>query len=227
MTARILLVEDEKPLVDAITYALQREGYTVLVAFDGQAALQMAEGEQPDLILLDLLLPKLGGLELCRILRRRSDVPIIMLTAKAGEADRVVGLELGADDYITKPFSMRELLARIRAVLRRSQAKSETPAPAVLEDVGLRLDLLRREASLHGQPLNLTTREFDLLAFLMGHPGIVFSRTDLLEKVWGTLNVGPETVSVHIHWLRQKIEEDPERPQRLLTVRGIGYKYRG
>ena len=228
---KLLVVEDEGGLLEALRYTLSKEGYAVATATDGLQALQLARSFQPNLVLLDLLLPELDGLEVCRALRRESTIPIIMLTAKVSNVDKVVGLELGADDYVTKPFVLRELLARIRAVLRRAE---ETPpgrpeaAPAPLRSGNLLVDSARHMVTVNETHLSLTPKEFDLLEFLVRHRGMVFTREILLERVWGYDYPGDtRTVDVHIHWLREKLEEDPSNPQRLVTVRGVGYKFEG
>ncbi len=226
----VLVVEDDRTLLEVLRYNLSREGYRVLTAADGAAGLESARQNHPDLIMLDVMLPQMSGFEVCRILRGEMKVPILMLTARDEELDRVTGLDIGADDYITKPFSMRELLARIRAHLRRREL-SDTAAPSeeTLLTVGnLEIEAARHEARLSGTPLTLTPKEFDLLTFLVRNRGLVFSRDQLLEKVWGFDYPGDtRTVDVHIRWLREKIEPDPARPGRLLTVRGVGYKFEG
>lgn len=228
----ILVVEDEPALQAAIGYNLRREGHRVLAAADGPTALAlMAEG--PDLVILDLMLPGLDGFEVCRRIRQQSSVPIIILTARTDEVDRVVGLELGADDYITKPFSMRELLARVKALLRRRdiilaelQARAAETERLVAGD--LEVDLARHTVTRAGIPVNLTPKEFDLLAFLVKNRGRVFSAERLLEEVWGYANpVDPRTVAVHIRSLREKLEDDPSRPVLIETVRGVGYRFAG
>jgi two-component system OmpR family response regulator len=230
---RILLVEDDLTLLDVLKYNLTKEGYDVISATDGVQALDAARIEKTDLIVLDIMLPKLNGLEVCRILRNEMTVPIIMLTAKAGETDRVVGLELGADDYITKPFSMREFLARVKAMLRRAEmvkqgASYEKTVSPVITAGDLEVDLIRHKVSLSGTAIELSPKEFDLLAFLAKNKEQVFSRDQLLEKVWGYDYSGDtRTVDVHMRWLRQKIEADPAHPRYLLTVRGVGYKFVG
>jgi DNA-binding response OmpR family regulator len=223
---KILVVDDEPTLVATVKYNLEQEGYQAVTAADGESGLAVARAERPDLIILDLMLPGLGGLEVCRILRREMAVPILMLTAKTEEVDKVVGLELGADDYVTKPFSMRELLARIRALLRRAEAP---PAEAKVLTAGdLQVDLRRREASRQGQPLLLKPKEFDLLAFFLQNRGRAFTREQLLDQVWGYDFAGDtRTVDVHVRWLREKIEDNPAKPTRLLTVRGVGYRFEG
>lgn len=228
MSSKILVVEDEPALLEALRYNFSREGYQVITASDGAEAVDRARQERPDLIVLDLMLPKLDGLEVCRILRRDMTVPILMLTARVEEVDRVVGLELGADDYVTKPFSLRELLARVRAMLRRAGMATSLQGEAVIRVGGLEVDPARRQASVEGVPLVLKAMEFDLLAFLARNQGLVFTREQLLEKVWGYHYTGDSrTVDVHMHWLRHKIEKDPQAPRYLVTVRGVGYKLVG
>jgi DNA-binding response OmpR family regulator len=224
----ILIVDDEPTIVEVVGLYLQREGYKVLSTADGNTALQMVAQQRPDLVVLDLMLPGLGGLEVTRRLRASGALPIIMLTARTEEADRVVGLELGADDYVTKPFSARELVARVKAVLRRTHPEAQAAAPAessVLAIGGLRLDTAARSVTLDGQPIGLTVREFDLLHFLMRHPDQVFTREQLLDNVWGyTFASDMGTVTVHIRRLREKIERDPANPVFLQTIWGVGYK---
>ena len=225
MGSKILVVEDEPALLEALRYNFSREGYQVVTASDGAEAVEQARQQRPDVIVLDLMLPKLDGLEVCRILRRDMTVPILMLTAKGEEVDRVVGLEMGADDYVTKPFSLRELLARVRAMLRRAGMPAAPQGEDVIRAGDLEVDPARRQASMNGVPLVLKPREFDLLAFLARSQGLVFTREQLLEKVWGYRYAGDSrTVDVHVHWLRQKLERDPQNPQHLVTVRGVGYK---
>ncbi len=226
----ILVVEDEDTLLEALRYNLVKEGYGVTTAADGVQAIELAHSEKPDVIILDIMLPKLDGFEVCRILRKDMTVPILMLTAKESEIDKVVGLELGADDYMTKPFSMRELLARVRAMLRRAMMVEKEPSEEelMLEVDDLVIDLAKHQANLKGSRLNLTRKEFDLLAFLAKNRNIVFSREQILKKVWGYEYFGGDrTVDVHIRWLRQKIEADPAHPKRLVTVRGVGYRFEG
>jgi DNA-binding response OmpR family regulator len=224
----ILIVDDEPTIVEVVGLYLQREGYRVVTAADGAAALSLVEQQRPDLVVLDLMLPGLSGLEVTKRLRAGGELPIIMLTARGEEADRVVGLELGADDYVTKPFSARELVARVKAVLRRSHpevAPTDLAASSALAIGGLRLDASARTVSLDGQPINLTVREFDLLQFLMRHPDQVFTREQLLDQVWGyTFASDMGTVTVHIRRLREKIERDPANPVFLQTIWGVGYK---
>jgi len=229
MPDKVLIVEDDANLLEAVKYNLRKEGYDVLAAADGEAALSSARREKPSLLILDIMLPKLNGFEVCRILRKETTVPILMLTAKADETDKIVGLEIGADDYMTKPFSMRELMARVRAMLRRSKM-AEVPAagPVIIKISDIEIDTARHSVSLAGKELELSPKEYDLLVFLAGNKGLVFSRDQLLEKVWGYDFAGDtRTVDVHIRWLRQKIEKDAGRPQYLLTVRGAGYKLEG
>jgi DNA-binding response OmpR family regulator len=229
--ARVLVVDDEPVLADTIRYNLRREGYEVQVAGDGQEALRIAQAAAPDLVVLDLMLPGLDGLEVCRQLRRESTVPILMLTAKDDEVDKIVGLEVGADDYMTKPFSMRELLARVRAMLRRSrmqQTPAQPDAELPVRSGDLEADSLQRKMTLRDEVLQLKPKEFDLLVYLMQHRGRVLTRDQLLEKVWGyTFGGDTRTVDVHIRWLREKIEQDPGNPRRLETVRGVGYRFVG
>ncbi|HRF47778.1 MAG TPA: response regulator transcription factor [Anaerolineales bacterium] len=225
--ATILLIEDEATVRETLAMNLQAEGYTVLTAADGMIGLDLARDEHPDLIIMDLMLPKLDGLSLCRIVRKDSDVPIIMLTARGTEMDRITGLETGADDYVVKPFSLGELMARVRANLRRAHADHRAQSTR-LNAGELTMDLLARRANLGGTELKLTHREFDLLAELMRNQGAVLSRDLLLNRVWGFDYVGDShTVDVHIRWLREKIEIDPSTPKRITTVRGVGYRFEG
>jgi DNA-binding response OmpR family regulator len=222
---RVLIVEDDATIREALALNLRAEGYAVSVASDGEAGLAAARSERPDLVVLDVMLPELDGLSVCRILRRESRVPIILLTARGTEMDKIIGLETGADDYIVKPFSLGEFLARARAALRRGA----TAAPAQeLTSGDLRLDLQGRRAYLRDGELALTPREFDLLLTLMRNPGVVLTRDLLLSKVWGDHYPGEtRTVDVHISWLRKKIEADPAAPTRIATVRGVGYRFEG
>jgi DNA-binding response OmpR family regulator len=225
MTSKVLLIEDEPTLVDTITYNLKREGYDVLSERDGERGLQAALQASPDLVILDLMLPKLDGLEVCRQLRRTSNVPVIMLTARNEEMDKVLGLEMGADDYVGKPFSMRELMARVKAMLRRQAATQESRTPALLQAGDFVLDESRHEIRQRGQPLALTPLEYDLLAFLLRNRGTSFSRESLLEIVWCYDFAGDtRTVDVHVRSLRAKIEDTPSAPVQLVTVRGVGYR---
>ena len=225
--SKILVVEDDRNLLETIKYNLIKEGYETSVAADGAEALEIARNEKPDLIILDIMLPVIDGFEVCRILRKEMTVPIIILTARTDETDRIIGLDTGADDYVTKPFSLRELLARIRALLRRAKI-TEVKLPeeqALLTMDDIIIDLNRHQVKLKGQLIELTAKEYDLLVFLVQNESYVYSREQLLEKVWGYDFAGDtRTVDVHIRWLRQKIESDPANPKHLLTVRGTGYK---
>jgi two-component system, OmpR family, response regulator RegX3 len=221
---RVLVVEDEESFSDALSYMLRREGFDAVVAGTGPDALAEFDREGADVVLLDLMLPGLPGTEVCRALRSRSNVPIIMLTAKDGEIDKVVGLELGADDYVTKPYSARELVARIRAVLRR-RVDTEVPTGAVLEVGLVRMDVERHVVSVDGEQVSLPLKEFDLLELLLRNAGRVLTRGQLIDRVWGSDYVGDtKTLDVHVKRLRAKIEPDPANPTHLVTVRGLGYK---
>jgi DNA-binding response OmpR family regulator len=218
----VLVVDDEDTVREVVGQYLTRDGYRVLSAADGREARDLFEREQPDLIVLDVMLPGIGGLDLCRAIRARSAVPVILLTARTQETDRIVGLELGADDYVTKPFSPRELVARVRAVLRR--ATREEPAAAIALGE-LEIDLAAREVRLRGAPVRLAAREFDLLAFLARNPRRVFTRDQIMQSVWGyTAAIDTGTLSVHVRRLREKIEDDPGAPRRLETVWNVGYR---
>jgi DNA-binding response OmpR family regulator len=222
---KILIVEDEATLVATLRYNFEREGFQVTTASDGDLAVSMARDERPDLIILDLMLPKLDGLEVCRLLRREMATPILMLTAKTEEVDKVVGLEIGADDYVTKPFGMRELVSRVRALLRRAeqQPQSENESLTVGD---ITVDAGRRQAFRSGHPLQLKPKEYELLAFLTRNRGRAFTRDQLLNQVWGYDFAGDSrTVDVHVRWLREKIEDEPSKPARLITVRGTGYRF--
>ena len=234
MPEKILIVEDEITLQETLAYNLKRQGYQVETVGDGEAALKAAREYDPDLIILDIMLPVMDGFEVCRILRQDMNVPILMLTAKDEEIDRVIGLEMGADDYITKPFSMREFLARVKAHLRRVRLIREeidgedSIGKEVIQLSNLTLNLTRREVLLDNQPLSLKPKEFDLLLYLARHKGQVLSRDTILEQVWGwEFSGGSRTVDVHIRWLREKIEENPAVPTRIVTVRGTGYRFEG
>lgn len=244
MPYRILLVEDDATLRETVEYNLAHQGYDVIVARDGYEALDIARRELPDLMLLDLMLPGIDGFEVCRILRKETNLPILMLTARSDEIDRVVGLEMGADDYLTKPFSMRELMARVKALLRRTELIREElaasgdgappgpaaaePRPETLVFDDLEIDLSRREVRLDGRPVRLKPKEFDLLLFMARNHGIALSRDLILERVWGwTYDGNSRTVDVHVRWLREKFEPDPANPRRVVTVRGIGYRFDG
>ena len=220
----VLVVDDEPIVREVVVSYLRREGYRTLEAGDGHEARRLLEQGDPGLVVLDLMLPGIDGLQLCRWIRSRSDVPVIMLTARGEETDRIVGLELGADDYVTKPFSPRELAARVRAVLRRADGASEGPERR-LEFGDVTIEASTREATKDGSPLALTAREFDLLWFLASHPRRVFSREQLMDRVWGyAAAVDTGTVTVHVRRLRAKIESDPSRPMHLQTVWGVGYR---
>ena len=223
----LLLVEDEETLSRAIAYSLTQEGYSLLTATDGAQGLALARERRPDLVLLDIMLPSLNGFEVCRALRSENNVPVLMLTARTTETDKIAGFDLGADDYMTKPFSMRELLARVKALLRRSEmSRAEEAAPRLIATGELSLDVPRRQVLRRGAPVALRPKEFDLFAFLLQHPGLVFSRDTLLERVWGyDFAGGTRTVDVHMRWLREKVEDDPANPQHLTTVRGVGYRF--
>jgi len=238
MAETILVVEDEPSLQETLVYNLEKQGYTVEAAGDGRSALEAARRLKPDLILLDIMLPELDGFEVTKFLRREMNVPILMLTARDDEIDRVVGLEVGADDYLTKPFSMRELLARVKAQLRRTQllrdelgkvSSSEAPpAPETLIFDNLLIDQSRREVTLDGRVVSLKPKEYDLLVFFAEHKRQMLSREFILERVWGWAYVGDSrTVDVHVRWLRQKIEKDDANPTRIVTVRGGGYRFEG
>ena len=235
MPETILIVEDEPALRDTLTYNLKKEGFTVESVGDGRAALESARKLNPDLIILDIMLPELDGFEVARILRKEMIVPILMLTARDDEIDRVVGLEVGADDYLTKPFSMRELVARVKAQLRRARLLREELAKTAPEKKhetlmfgNLIINLTRQEVTLHDEPLPLKPQEYQLLLFFAEHKGQMLSREFILERVWGWDFIGDSrTVDVHVRWLRQKIEEDASDPKRIVTVRGGGYRFEG
>lgn len=221
---RILVIDDETALVESICFNLEREGFQAFSAYNGIDGLEAIRKVKPDLVVLDLMLPGLDGLEICRRVRKNEDIPIIMLTAKESEVDRVLGLELGADDYVTKPFSMRELMARVKSVLRRASVSAN--GPDVLNSGGVSLNKATREVTANGAEVSLSVKEFDLLAMLMLNSGRVLTREVLLDGVWGADFFGePRTVDVHIRWLREKIEEDPANPKYIHTVRGVGYRF--
>ena len=222
---RVLLVDDEPRICEVVASYLRRDGYLVQTAVDGATARRQLAEFKPDLVVLDVMLPARSGFELLAEIRRNGDLPVILLTARAEEADRVAGLELGADDYVVKPFSPRELVARVRSVLRRSSPKPVSGGP--IEFDGVEVDVGRRVATVNGNPVELTAKEFDVLAFLVGHPRQVFSRSDLLEQVWGSSAEwqDPATVTVHVRRIRMKIEETPQNPRWLQTVWGVGYRF--
>ena len=225
----ILLVDDEDSVQKLLAYPLERDGYTVIPAQDGEEALARFQNEQVDLVVLDVMLPRLDGLEVCRRLRAQSSVPIIMLTARDDELDKVLGLELGADDYITKPFSIREFRSRVRALLRRASAPRHDPRQQdVIAADGVRIDLLRRTVEREEREVQLTYVEFELLRILASSPGRVFTRQALLEELWGGSEYRePRTIDVHVRHLREKLEHDPREPELILTVRSVGYRFRG
>lgn len=221
-----MVVEDEPSLVEALEYGLTAEGFEVVATRDGRDSLQLFERERPDVVLLDLMLPGLSGTEVCKRIRAASTVPIIMLTAKDAEIDKVVGLELGADDYVTKPFSMRELTARVRAVLRRGGEREAAEGGAALEMRGVRLDAERYEVSVHGEPVELPPKEFALLELLLRNAGRVLTRDIIIDRIWGDDYVGDtKTLDVHIKRLRGRLERNPHEPSLIVTVRGVGYKF--
>lgn len=226
--SKVLIVEDDQSLTAALRYSLGKEGYTVVNAVDGAQALDIARAEKPDVIILDVMLPKMSGFEVCRILRKEMIVPIVMLTAREDEADKVVGLDMGADDYMTKPFSVRELLARVRAMLRRAEMQASKSAGQAFRAGDIEVDIARHTVAKGAELVSLTPKEFDLLAFLVQNRGLVFTREHLLGKIWGYEFAGDtRTVDVHVRWLREKIEDDPAHPVCLVTVRGTGYKIEG
>lgn len=233
MPEKILIVEDEESLRETLSYNLERQGYAVETAAEGHLALEMARSINPDLIIMDIMLPGLDGMEITRILRKESGVPILMLTAQGDEIDRVLGLELGADDYMPKPFSMRELIARVKALLRRVQLDKETqegdqPAETILVFDNLEVDERKHEVRLDGEALRLKPKEYDLLLHLVRNKGQVLPRSLILERVWGwDFAGGTRTVDVHIRWLREKIETDSTTPTRIITVHGVGYRFDG
>lgn len=230
--AIVLVVEDEENILEALRYSLEREGYAVHTAVDGEEGLNLARQHSPDLIILDVMLPKMDGFELCRILRSETDVPIIMLTARGEEIDRIVGLEMGADDYVTKPFSTREFMVRIRNMLRRSRHSANAQSTSASGDNivagDLEVNLASRVVRRAGAAVEMKPREFDLLALLVKNAGRAFSRDQILQQLWGHDYYGDSrTVDVHVRWLREKIELDPSKPRRLVTVRGVGYRFDG
>lgn len=226
MPGKILVVDDEPAILELVTYNLEQAGFSTLTATDGEAALRLVEEERPDLVILDIMLPKMDGFEVCRIIRTRYNTPILMLTARREEVDRVLGLELGADDYMVKPFSPRELVARVRAILRRAaEAGSRKGGLIVVGDLVINPE--SHEVRVRGQKVDLTLKEYQLLKFLAENPGRVFTREVLLDRLWeGGYFGDTRTIDVHIRHLREKIEEDPSNPRYILTVRGVGYKFR-
>jgi DNA-binding response OmpR family regulator len=225
--SRVLVVDDEANLRHTLSYALRQEGFEVLTAENGEDGLQAFRTTKPELVILDVMLPRLDGFEVCRRIRRESDVPILMLTARDTELDKVVGLEIGADDYLAKPFSMRELVARVRAMLRRARRVNEPEATEVVEIGGLQIDVPKHRVLADGIDISLKPREFDLLAFLMTHPGQVFNRDQILARVWGFDYAGDSrTVDTHVKTLRERLGDDADHPRWLETVRGVGYRMR-
>ncbi len=238
MSEKILVVDDEVSLQETLAYNLKKQGYEVFTTGNGTEALSMARDIQPDLIILDVMLPGLDGFEICRILRREMTTPVLMLTARDDEIDRVVGLEVGADDYLAKPFSMRELIARVKALLRRvrlireevnhTEGQRRAQKNEILEFDNLRIDQTRREVTVDGEVIPFKPKEYELLTFFAEHQGQVLSREFILERVWGWDFIGDSrTVDVHVRWLREKIERDPANPRRIITVRGAGYRFEG
>jgi two-component system response regulator RegX3 len=224
--ARILIVEDEESLADTLRYNLEREGYIVSVAGDGRRALERFGAERPALVILDLMLPELSGLDVCRQIRQVSDVPIVMVTAKDSEADKVTGLELGADDYVTKPFSVRELVSRVRAHLRRAVMQGSAPGEDVLTVGPVQMDVGRHEVHVDGEAVEFTPKEFELLETFLRREGRLLTREFLISEVWGADYFGDtKTLDVHVKRIRQKVEDDPHHPSHLVTVRGLGYKF--
>jgi two-component system, OmpR family, response regulator len=230
--SKIIVIEDDRTLAELVKYNLSREGFAVFTAADGVAGLELIRSEKPDAVIMDVMLPGMDGFELTRLLRREFSTPVLMLTARSEEIDKVLGLELGADDYLTKPFSMRELLARVKAMLRRGELARldavSQPEASVLKAGGIEIDQARHRLSVGGQAVDVTPREFDLLSFFMTNRGLAFSRDTLLDRVWGPDYPGDSrTVDVHVRWLREKIEVEPSQPKHLVTVRGLGYKFEG
>ena len=223
--ARVLVVDDDPTVAEVVRRYLERDGFVVESAADGVATLAAAAARPPDLVVLDLGLPGVDGLEVCRQLRSTSPVPIVMLTARGAETDRILGLEMGADDYVTKPFSPRELVLRVKSVLRRAASTTVPPPGGVLTDGGLVVDMAAHEVSVDGRRIAVTAREYDLLVFFLRHPGEAFERTVLLERVWGWTYADATTVTVHVRRLREKVEVDPALPARIITVWGVGYRY--
>ena len=225
--ARLLVIDDEANLRHTVSYALRQEGYEVLTAPDGDEGLAVFRQAAPDLVILDVMLPGQDGFEVCRRLRRESDVPVVMLTARDTELDKIVGLEIGADDYLAKPFSMRELIARVRALLRRTSRRAGAEPPPTLDRDGISVDAARREVRGPGGPVDLKPKEFDLLVQLMSHPGQVFTREQLLAAVWGVDQpADSRTVDTHVKTLRERLGDDAQRPRWIETVRGVGYRFR-
>ena len=225
----VVVIEDEENLAFTLQYNLEREGYAVRVANDGNAGLELVRTSPPDLLILDVVLPGVSGYDICKLVRRDSDLPILMLTARGEEVDKVIGLELGADDYVTKPFSVRELMARVRALLRRPRASIQTiDSQGILRSGDMEVDTFSHTVRKNGVVVEFRPREFDLLALMVANPGRAYSRDQLLEALWGHDYIGDtRTIDVHVRWLRKKIEEEPSSPRRLVTVRGVGYRFEG
>lgn len=222
----VLIVEDEDNLLAPLTYNLEREGYHVVTATDGGEGLESARDESPDLVILDIMLPTMDGIQVCRVLRSESGVPILMLTAKGEELDKVLGLEMGADDYMTKPFSMRELIARVKAMLRRAELSPASTDGGVITSGDLSIDAEARKVSLSGVPVKMKPKEFDLLSLFAGNPGRAFTRDDILDRIWGGKdNIDRRTVDVHVRWIRQKLGEGDGARRRIITIRGHGYRF--
>jgi two-component system, OmpR family, response regulator RegX3 len=224
--ARILLVEDEESLAESVRYSLEREGFAVIVASDGRRAIERFRADQPDLVILDLMLPEMSGLDVCRLIRQESTVPIVVVTAKDAEADKVTGLELGADDYVTKPFSVRELVSRVRAHLRRVHMTAASPAEELLAGGPVQMDVSRHEVRIQGELVAFPPKEFELLETFLRRKGRLLTRDFLIEEVWGHDYFGDtKTLDVHVKRIRRKVEDDPHTPNHLMTVRGLGYKF--
>ena len=225
----VVVIEDEENLAFTLQYNLELEGYAVRVANDGNAGLELVRTSPPDLLILDVVLPGVSGYDICKLVRRDSDLPILMLTARGEEVDKVIGLELGADDYVTKPFSVRELMARVRALLRRPRASIQTiVSQVILRSGDMEVDTFSHTVRKNGVVVEFRPREFDLLALMVANPGRAYSRDQLLEALWGHDYIGDtRTIDVHVRWLRKKIEEEPSSPRRLVTVRGVGYRFEG
>ena len=225
---KILIIEDEENILEAVKYTLTQEGYDVFTSVDGEDGLEKAQEIKPDLVLLDVMLPKMDGFEVCRILRKDLEMPVFMISAKAEEIDRVVGLEIGADDYITKPFSMRELVVRVRNSLRRSALNRQVDDLEILKFGELEIHLTSHMAIVSGEEVSMKPREFDLLYLLASHKGRAFTRDQILQRLWDDEYIGDvRTVDVHVRWIREKIEVNPSRPEKLVTIRGVGYRFDG
>ena len=225
---KILIIEDEENILEAVKYTLTQEGYDVFTSVDGEDGLEKAQEIKPDLVLLDVMLPKMDGFEVCRILRKDLEMPVFMISAKAEEIDRVVGLEMGADDYITKPFSMRELVVRVRNSLRRAALNPQVDELEILKFGELEIHLTSHMAVVSGEEVSMKPKEFDLLYLLASHKGRAFTRDQILQRLWDDEYIGDvRTVDVHVRWIREKIEVNPSRPEKLVTIRGVGYRFDG